>query len=87
MTKKLPLTQEILDIGDDYLAAIECRDHCIKSIFKTKKAIFYQKQASKILEKFWDLIHELYPQTRFEEWSYSYQDRCLYLNEEDKDEG
>lgn len=83
MIKKLPLTAEILDIGEDYLAAIACRDECIRSIFKTKKAIYYQKQAAKNLTKFWKLIGELYPQTNVEPWSFSIEDQCLYREVDD----
>lgn len=79
--KTLQLPQEIIDLADSYFAAIHCRDHCIQSIFKAKKAIFYQKQAEKFRKKLWTLIDELYPETVNGNWTYDSETQRLLLNE------
>jgi len=46
---------------DEYVVCVDCRDACIRSIFKTKRAIYYGKQGEKARRKFWGLARELHP--------------------------
>ena len=58
----LPVSEEIVDLFDMGTAAEECRDICVKSVFRTRRAIFYGKQAIKHRRDAWKLISELYPE-------------------------
>jgi hypothetical protein len=68
--KKLKPTQELIDINDEYLSCIGCRDKCIMLVFGTKRAIKYGKRAEKIRRKFWKLSKELYPELSTGGWQY-----------------
>ena len=82
MPKTYRLPAELIELGDEFIAAIECRDKCIKSFFKAKKAIFYQKEATKIKKKFWTLIYELYPTVKEEHGWYYDTDTNLLTKDE-----
>ena len=52
-TKTFPVPEELKELMIEYHAAQGCRDKCISSLFKAKKAIYYGKQAYKAQRKFW----------------------------------
>jgi hypothetical protein len=56
-----PLPEEIVELFDMAAAAKECRDICVRSLFRARRAIFYGKQDIKHRRQAWDLVYELYP--------------------------
>jgi hypothetical protein len=71
MEKELNVPDELVDLMVEWAVCIQCRDECIKSIFKARRAIYYGKLAEKANRKFWKMVNELYPETKTGVWSYS----------------
>lgn len=57
--RKVP--EEICDLFDDADVSEQCRDVCVQSWFRAKRAIYYGRCAVKARRKAWELIYELYP--------------------------
>jgi hypothetical protein len=72
------LPQEIHDMFDNIVAAAECRDAAIKSVFRASRALYYAKKRQKMNEKAWEMIRQLYPQTKIGRWTYDIQTKALY---------
>lgn len=79
-TIRFPVSEEIVDLFDEYSVCIDCQNACLRSFFKTKKAIYYGKQARKAKRKAWKLIYKLYPDLKNEkELTYSFENCDLYI--------
>lgn len=75
--KDIEVPEELKDLMLDYTVNLSCRDRCIVSVFKAKRAIFYGKQAEKARIKFWKLAAELFPQTKKGTWHWIFDDEIL----------
>ena len=62
MKTEFPLSQETNELWDEYVTCRACRDQCVKSLFKAKRAIYYGKQAEAARIKFWNQVRETYPE-------------------------
>jgi len=60
--KEYKITEEMKEIYDEKQAFDDCRDSCLKMVFKTKKAIKFAKLSRQHNNKFWDFVYELYPE-------------------------
>lgn len=70
--EELKVPEEMVDLMDEYYTCIKCRNECIRSVFKSKRAIYYGKMAEKARRKFWDMAIDLYPQVKDGTWVYSF---------------
>jgi len=61
MAKEYEIPEETKDIFDTYTSALECRDECIRSVFKANRAIKYGKKAEKARIEFWRQVSALHP--------------------------
>jgi hypothetical protein len=77
--KWYPVPEEIADLFDDAAVSEECRDQCIGSFFKAKRAIYYGTLARKTRRKAWALVRELYPELNAESISYNFERRAVTL--------
>lgn len=74
----LEVTEEMKILMEDYVVYDDCKVTAIKSLFKTKKAVYYGRKALKAREKFWELAYDLYPEVKENDnWNYSFTDKCL----------
>lgn len=73
--KRFDVSEEIIDLFDEVAVCNKCKDQCISSIFRAKRAIWYGKQAEKAGRKAWKLIVSLHPELSGKGASYSY-DNC-----------
>jgi len=60
--KKYPVTEEIIDLFAESMAAKNCRDEAINCIWGTKRAIKYGKIYILLDSKAWRLVYKLYPE-------------------------
>lgn len=72
MTKELKVPDELIELMVEQLANVDCRDSAINSVFRTKTALKYAKEAERLRCKFWKKIHILYPETTCGRWRYDY---------------
>ena len=77
MIEDLKVPEEMQDLMLDYRVGIACRDTCVNSLFRTKRAIKYGKDAEKARLKFWKMLGELYPQTTEGRWGYLYEEHIV----------
>ena len=75
--KSLEVSEEIQELFGDVVACTQCRDACINSVFKAKRAIYYAKQAERAKTKAWALVTELWPEVRTGNWSYSPETKSI----------
>ena len=75
--KSLEVSEEIQELLDEVVACTQCRDACINSVFKAKRAIYYAKQAERAKTKAWALVTELWPEVRTGNWSYSPETKTI----------
>lgn len=71
-TKELEVPEEVRELFDEVLACNQCRDECIRSVFKAKRAIYYAKKAVRANTDAWRKVRELWPQTADGHWKYSH---------------
>lgn len=57
-----PVSDEIKELFADSKSAFACRDQCIVSMFKAKRAIYYGKEAEKAKDKAISLCRQLWPE-------------------------
>lgn len=81
MDDKYDLPEEIHEIFLEGQAAEECRDKCIQSYFRAKRAIYYGKEAKRAYDKAWKMINELWPETQKGKWQYNFRDKQLKKRE------
>jgi hypothetical protein len=74
---ELTVPEELRDLMDEWKVCTGCRDACISSVFKAKRAIYYGKQAEKANRKFWAMAHELYPEMKEGKFSYSFKTQTI----------
>lgn len=67
-----PVPEEVSDLFDDKWVSEQCRDYCIKSMFRAKRAIYYGRLAKKAERKAWELVYELYPDMRGESLTFEF---------------
>lgn len=67
-TREVP--GEVRDLFDEYAACVACRDECIKSVFRARRAIFYAKRALSAQRDGWAKVFEIWPETKFGTWVY-----------------
>lgn len=77
----LKVPDEIVELFEMGRAAEECRDVCIGSIFRAKRAIFYARQARRHFREAWDLANKLWPETASGTWIYNYGKREISADE------
>ena len=73
--KCFDLSSEIINIWNEYVAAIDCRDQVLKnSIFKFqhKKALYFARIAVQKRQEFWKRINEIYPELNIFNVDYYY---------------
>ena len=70
--KKYEATKEIKDLFTEGLSAEHCRDKAIKLVFATRRAIRFGKIAISTYAKAWELVTELFPETRNGAWHYNH---------------
>ena len=87
MSKCLSVPKELEELMWECRACIECRDECIASLFKAKKAITYGVKAEKVRVKFWRLARELYPEVCHGMWTYSFDTGMLTEDDVEKQKG
>jgi len=68
--KKFKPTQELIEVFQEYIALIGCRDESIKSFFGTNRAVKFAKRAEKKRVEFWNMSYELYKELKVGDWSY-----------------
>ena len=68
----LKVSEEIRELFDETISAGFCRDRCILSIFKAKRAIYYAKKSLQANRKAWTLVHQIYPETTTGIWRYDH---------------
>lgn len=64
MTKEYKVPQETKELFREASAAQVCRDEAISSVFKAKRAIFYEKLRARKVNEAWNHVRELYPKLR-----------------------
>ena len=69
--EELEVPEEVRELFDEVAACNQCRDVCIRSVFKAKRAIYYAKKAVRANEDAWRKVRELWPQTEKGAWQYS----------------
>ena len=77
MENDLKVPDEMKDLMLDYTVGIQCRNECINSFFRSKRAIQYGKGAEKASQKFWKLAYSLYPEIRGDSWVYIFGENVL----------
>jgi hypothetical protein len=75
--QELETPQEIQDLFAEVQAANECRDACVKSVFRAERAIYYGKKAVVANAKAWALLKEIYPEMKEGRWVYSHETHLL----------
>ena len=70
-TEELDVPEEVRELFDEVVACNQCRDVCIRSVFKAKRAIYYAKKAVRANVIAWHKVRELWPQTEKGAWQYS----------------
>jgi len=80
--ESLKVPEEIREIFDDGLAAQNCRDECINSLFKAKRAIYYSKKHLQANRKAWELIFEVWPELKGKYCSYSYRSGLVTIKDD-----
>jgi len=83
MSKEFKVSEEIQDIWIEYAACIGCRDKCINSVFKAKRAINYGKGAEKARCKFFRMVRDLYPELRDVAINYSHDDGLIRITDDE----
>ncbi len=68
--KEYEVPDEIKELFLDHLVALGCRDKCIQSCWRAKRAIYYGKIAEQALAKAWCLFGEIYPETKNKPMTY-----------------
>lgn len=61
-TKMYPVPKELAEMFDEATANGKCRDVCVGSWFRAKRAIKYAKQQIQIERDFWKQLREVYPE-------------------------
>lgn len=74
----LKLPDEIRELFDEAEGARICRDQAIDKVFGARRAIRFAIQDIKCRRKAWDLVMELWPQTRRGNWVYHSADGMVY---------
>ena len=82
--KQYKVTEEIRDLWNEYIACIGCRDKCIDSIFKSKRAISYGKSAEKAKLKFWVMLRDLHPEIGGRPISYCHEKGVATIAKDDE---
>ena len=72
-TEELEVPEEVRELFDEVVACNQCRDVCIRSVFKARRAIYYAKKAVRANAAAWQKVHELWPQTAKGAWQYSHE--------------
>lgn len=62
--KTFQVPEEIRELFDEATAAEKCRDKCVASIFKAKRAIYYAKHAIQCRRKAWSMVFDLWPEVK-----------------------
>ena len=75
--KEWAVPDELKELMFDYQVGIKCRDKCIDSLFKAKRAIKYGKDAEKSRLKFWNMAKELHPEMKDIEVWYNFTDQVI----------
>ena len=71
-TEELEVPEEVRELFDEVVACNQCRDVCIRSVFRAKRAIYYAKKAARANADAWRKVRELWPQTEKGRWQYSH---------------
>lgn len=80
----LEVPEELKEIMADYQSALGCRDECVRSVFRAKRAIYYGRIAEKSRMKFWREAERLYPQlSGNHDWKYVWREQRLELKKDD----
>jgi hypothetical protein len=80
----LPVSQEISELFDEAEGARICRDKCVASVFKAKRAIWFARRDVECRRQAWALVYELWPETRRGEWYYDNRDRKLHRQDSEE---
>jgi hypothetical protein len=81
----LEVPEEMKVMMRDWQACKDIRDHCIESVFRTRKAIYYTKKMIKLNDKFWELATELHSDIGKKsnaKWSYDLKKEHVYIDED-----
>ena len=73
--------EEITDLFDESRVCDICRDECVRSVFKAKRAIYYGKQAMQARRKAWKLVYDLYPELKEQSITYIFEKNLIEVNE------
>ena len=68
--EELDVPEEVRELFDEVVACNQCRDVCIRSLFKANRAIYYAKKAVRANNDAWRKVRELWPQTATGSWQY-----------------
>jgi hypothetical protein len=82
-----PVPDEVVELFDDKIVSEQCRDKCIKSLFKAKRAIYYGREARKAERKAWQLIYDLYPDLEGKNLTFEFYKRAVRLKLDKAPEG
>lgn len=72
-----PVPEEISDLFDDAEVSEQCRDLCVASFWKAKRAIMYGREARKSRRKAWQLVYDLYPELEHANLEYNFKERAV----------
>jgi hypothetical protein len=78
--EKLPL--EIHDKFGEARACELCMNAAIAGWFGYRKALYFAKKKVKVEREAWDMVKELFPETRTGKWSYSLGSKTIRQLEE-----
>lgn len=77
----LEVPKEIQELFCEGQAALVCRDKAIRSVFSAKRAIYYEKIRKRKLMKAWELVQELWPESRFSKITYDFNKRAIMISQ------
>ena len=69
-TEELEVPEEVRELFEEVVACNQCRDVCIRSVFKAKRAIYYAKKAIRANTDAWRKVRVLWPQSGEGSWQY-----------------
>ena len=77
--KEYKVSKEIAELFNEVLAAKQCRDIAVESIFHARRAIFYGKIYVKNNTTAWNLVRKLYPELNGKLLNYDYYKETLTI--------
>jgi hypothetical protein len=74
----LAVPAEVREMFERAIALTQCRDECIRSVFKARRAIYYAEKAVRTNNEAWRLVKAIWPQTTQGVWGYNHGTMRVY---------